>query len=152
ARIEWPDRATGGATKARGVAEEVGQSRLPRVSGGRQALQVAQAPSAHPIQHDAGAISRQMGPTAGLSDGRAKLCSGALPTRQEDGIGPTAAKAEMIRTRSRARLAHRSGCVRPSSAGRWSAAASDGRETRIRRTARSRPWKESPVACGRNRA
>ena len=56
-------------------------------------LQVAEASSAHPVQHDAGAISRQMGPAARLSHGGAELCGGALAARQGNGIGPAAPPA-----------------------------------------------------------
>ena len=38
------------------------QSRLHRLPGGRQEVQVAQAPSAHAVQHDAGAIPGEMEP------------------------------------------------------------------------------------------
>jgi len=46
---------------ARGVDQEVDHARISGVPRRRQTLQIAQAPSAHAIQHDAGAISRQMG-------------------------------------------------------------------------------------------
>ncbi|KTT90006.1 hypothetical protein NS44R_14920, partial [Mammaliicoccus sciuri] len=121
------------------------------MSRGRQALQVAQAPSAHPVQHDPGAVSRQMGAAGRLSDGGAELRGGALSARQEDGPRPAGAEAEVaskafpvhVRTARQARSStrltpaprvHRCGCDRPSSAARWSAAASDGRGSRIRRT------------------
>ena len=120
-------------------------SGISGLSRGRQALQVAEAPSAHAVQHDAGAIPRQMGPAAGLSDGRAELRGGALAARQEDGPRPAGAEKDGsnlagsgdLRTPRRAPRAHRSGCARPSSAGRWSAAASDARESRTRRTRRA---------------
>src|SRR4030095_13407984 len=88
-------RAAAGAGKAGRVGEEVddpGISGLPR---GRQALQVAEAPSAHAVQHDAGTIPRQMGPAAGLPDGGAELRGGAFTARQEDGPRPAGAEAEV---------------------------------------------------------
>ena len=62
-------------------------SDLPR---GRQEVQIAQAPSAHAVQHDARALPREMGPAAGLPDGRAQICRSALATRQADGPRPAA--------------------------------------------------------------
>ena len=47
-----------------------------------------------PVQHDAGAIPRQMGPAAGLSDGGAELRGGALAACQEDGPRPAGAEEE----------------------------------------------------------
>ena len=75
------------------------------------------------------------------------------------GLGQQRAEAEVssrssddVRTPPRAPRAHRSGCARPWSAGRWSAAASDAREIRIRRTPRSHRSPGFAAACGRNRA
>ena len=53
-------------------------------------IQIAQAPSAYALQHDARSISREVGPAAGLSDGGAEICRGALATRQADGARPAA--------------------------------------------------------------
>ena len=85
-----PGRAAAGAGEARGVGEEVDDARLHRLSRGRQEVQIAQAPSAHAIQHDAGAVSREVGSAGGLSDGRAELCGGAFAARQADGTRPAA--------------------------------------------------------------
>lgn len=54
--------------------------------------------SAHPVQHDAGAIPREMGPAGRLSHGRAQLCRGALATGEADGLGTAAAEeGEVVR-------------------------------------------------------
>ena len=66
------------------------QSRLHRLPGGRQEVQIAQAPSAHAVQHDAGAIPGEMEPAGRLSDGGAELRRRPLATRQADGTGPAA--------------------------------------------------------------
>ena len=55
----------------------------------------SEAPSALAVQHDAGAISRQMGPAAGLPDGGAELRGGAFTARQENGPWPAGAEAEV---------------------------------------------------------
>src|SRR5580704_10359927 len=65
------------------------------MSRGRQALQIAEAASAHPVQHDAGAIPRQMEPAGRLPDGGAELRGGAFATGQENGPRPAAAAAEI---------------------------------------------------------
>src|SRR5581483_3056559 len=92
-----PQRRAAGAGKAGGVGEEIDSSGLSGVPGGRQALQVAAATPADPVQHDAGTISRQMGPAAGLSHGRAELRRGALATGKEDGARSAAAGTEVAR-------------------------------------------------------
>src|SRR5207253_11069862 len=89
-------RVAARAGEAGGVDQEIDLARLHRVSGGRQTLQVAEAASAHAIQHDAGAIPRQMGPAAGLSDGRSELCCGAFAACQGNGTGPAAPKAQQV--------------------------------------------------------
>ena len=63
--------------------------------GGRQALQIAEAPSAHAVQHDAGTVPRQMGASGRLPDGGAELRGGALAARQENGPRPAAAAAKI---------------------------------------------------------
>src|SRR5207253_143801 len=93
--IDRPDRAAARAGQARGFGQEVDDAGISGLSRGRQALQVAEAPSAHAVQHDAGAIPRQMGPAGRLSDGGAELCGGAVATRQEDGTRPAAAETEV---------------------------------------------------------
>ncbi len=50
-----------------------------------------------PVQHDAGAISRQMGTAAGLSDGRAQLCGCPLAACQADGARPAAPPPQIAR-------------------------------------------------------
>ena len=67
---------------------------LPR---GRQEIQIAQAPFAHAVQHDAGPIPREVGLAARLSDGRAELCRGPLPARQADGARPAASPPQRRR-------------------------------------------------------
>ena len=55
-----------------------------------------------------GAIPRQMGPAAGLPDGGAELCGGALAARQADGPRPAAPAArEVARSGGTARAAAR---------------------------------------------
>src|SRR4030095_16214057 len=81
--------------RAARVGEEVDDPGISGLSRGRQALQVAEASSAHAVQHDAGAIPRQMGPAAGLPDGGAELRGGAFTTRQENGPRPAGAEAEV---------------------------------------------------------
>jgi hypothetical protein len=51
---------------------------------------IAEAPLAHAVQHVAGRVPRQMGPAAGLSDGCAELCQGALESGEADGARPAA--------------------------------------------------------------
>jgi hypothetical protein len=81
----------------RSVAPDyVGRARLHRLPGGRQEIQIAQASSAHAIQHDAGAISRKMGAAGGLSDGGAELCRGAFQACQGHGARPAAPPGEII--------------------------------------------------------
>src|SRR5271166_4584751 len=99
AGFDGPDRGAARACQAGGVAEEIGDARLPGVSGGRQTLQVAEAASAHAIQHDAGAIPREMGAASGLSDGGAELCGGAFAAREENGARATAPAAEISKAR-----------------------------------------------------
>ena len=118
-------------------AVSVKKSMTPGISDlsrGRQALQVAEAPSAHAIQHDAGAISRQMGPAGGLSDGGAELCGGAFAARQED--GPRASSA---------------GSGNRSIASDQEAVASASRASeRMRSTIARRPLERCGVRCSRN--
>ncbi len=60
-------------------------------------------------------------------------------------------KTRQRKPAARAPRARRSGCARPSSAGRWSAAASDGRGSRIRRIRASASVAQDLLAaCGRN--
>ena len=142
-------RSAARARQTGGFREEVDDSRLSGVSRGRQALQVAEAASAHAIQHDAGAIPRQMGPSGRLSDGGAELRGGAFAAGQENGARPAAAAAQVepaFRRPRRAPRARRRECARPWRAIRWSAAASDAREIRIRRTPR---WRRcARICCG----
>ena len=83
--------------QARDFGQEVDHARLHRLSRRRQEIQVAQAPSAHAIQHDARAIPREMGPAAGLSDGGAELRGRPLAARQADGPWPAAPAARNSR-------------------------------------------------------
>ncbi len=131
--------------------------------------------SAHAIQHDAGAVPGQMGPCGRLSDGGAELRRRAVAACQENGTWPAAAATKIVRkyfrgkrhtlrgdavltvdenqtvrTPRQATRGRRCVCDRPWRAGRWSAAASDVRENRIRRIPRSHRWKGSAAACVRN--
>src|ERR1051326_3562679 len=88
-----------GAGKTRGLDQALGHAGVPRVSRGRQEVQIPQAPSAHAIQHDAGAIPGEMGPGGGLPDGGAELRGRALAPCQADGTGPAARAAQIGRNR-----------------------------------------------------
>ena len=57
-------RGAGRAAEAGGVGEKIDHARTHRLSRGRQEIQVAQAPFAHAVQHDAGAIPGKMEPGA----------------------------------------------------------------------------------------
>src|SRR5262249_26353947 len=85
-----------GADAARGTGQALHSSRLHRVSRGWQEIQVAQAPPAHAIQHDAGAIPREVGLAARLSHGGTELRGRALASRQADGTGPAAPPQALI--------------------------------------------------------
>jgi len=78
-----------------GIPQEVDHAGLHRLPRGRKEVQVTQAPFAHAIQHDAGAVPREMGVGAGLSDGGAELCSGSLAPRQTNGARSAAAAAQI---------------------------------------------------------
>jgi hypothetical protein len=78
-------------TVASGTAEPAAEARKPAVSipqvhharlhhlpRRREEIQVAQAASADTVRSHAGAVPREVGPAAGLSDGRAQLRQGAL--------------------------------------------------------------------------
>src|ERR1700722_15186508 len=91
------DRDAAETGQARGFRQKVDDPRLPDMSRGRQAVQIAETPFADPIQHDAGAIPGQMGPSGRLSDGGAELRGGTLAARQENGTWPAAAAAKIAR-------------------------------------------------------
>src|SRR6202020_3085301 len=91
------NRDAAGTGQTGGLRQEIDDPRLPDMSRGRQAIQIAETPSADAIQHDAGAIPGQMGPSVRLSDGRAQLRGGTLATRQENGTRPAAAQTKIAR-------------------------------------------------------
>src|SRR5262249_42593330 len=72
--------------------DHAGLHRLPR---GRQEVQITQASFAHAVQHDAGAVPREMAIGARLSDGGAELCGGSFAPRQANGARPAAAAAQI---------------------------------------------------------
>src|SRR5262249_54055135 len=73
--------------------QEINYSRVHCLSRRRQEIQIAKAAFAYPIQHDARAVSREVGSECRLSDGCAKLRRGALTTRETNGTWATAAPA-----------------------------------------------------------
>ncbi len=79
-------QGTGGArpAAARGAGQEVGVSRPHHLSGGRQETEDAQAASEDRLRHDAGAVSRALGPAAGIPDGGAELRAPPFFAGQED--------------------------------------------------------------------
>ena len=83
-----PAEGSGRAAEAGDLREEIDHAGIHRLFGGREEVQVAQAASAHAVQYDAGAVSREMGPEQRLSDGRAELRRRALAIGQADGFGP----------------------------------------------------------------
>ena len=53
-------RRTGGAAQACCSDKTLDHARIPRLSGRRKEVQIAQAPLAHPVPDDAGSISREV--------------------------------------------------------------------------------------------
>ena len=78
------------AAQARDFGQEVDHARPHRLSGRRQEIQVAQAPSAHAIPHDARAIPRQMGACRRIIRWWRQLRRGPLAACQADGPRPAA--------------------------------------------------------------
>src|SRR2546421_604289 len=74
ADLERPRRRAKGAIESRYPGQEVDYAGVSRLSRGREKIQIPQASPARAIQHDSGAVSREMGIGAGLSDGGAELC------------------------------------------------------------------------------
>ena len=64
------------------AVQEIGRARLHHLPRRRQEVQVAEAPSAHALRSVARGISREVGPAARLSDGRAQLLGDPLAPRQ----------------------------------------------------------------------
>jgi hypothetical protein len=60
-------------------------------------VQVAEATPPHPVQHDARAVPREVGPSAGLSYGGAELRQGPVGPRQEMGLGQQRRKRRAAR-------------------------------------------------------
>ena len=83
-----PSGDAGGAAQAGRSGQALDHCRIHCLPGRRKEVQIAQAPFAHAVRHDAGAISRQMELAARLSDGRAQLRGGPLAARQADGPRP----------------------------------------------------------------
>src|SRR5215472_12130517 len=89
--IELARRRAERAAETGCITQEVDHAGLYRLPGGRKEIQVPQASFAHAIQHDAGAVPREMGIGAGLSDGGAELRSSSVPSRQTNGARSVAA-------------------------------------------------------------
>src|ERR1043166_2201954 len=96
ARLGWARGNGVGCAQARRAGEEIDHRRIHRLSRGREEIQVAQAPPAHPVQHHAGAIPREMGSGARLSHGGAQLRGRAVAAGAADGPRPAAAPAQQI--------------------------------------------------------
>ena len=69
---------------------------IHRLSRRRQEIQIAEAAFAYPIQHDARAVSREMGSECRLPDGRAKLCGRSLATGETNGAWAAAPPARQV--------------------------------------------------------
>src|SRR5262249_49918019 len=95
ASLERARRCAERAAETCRLAQEVDHAGLHRLPRGRKEVQVAQASLAHAIQHDAGAVPREMGIDARLSDAGAELCSGAFAPRQTNGARSAAAAAQI---------------------------------------------------------
>ncbi len=94
AGFERPRRRAKGAIESRYPGQEVDYAGVSRLSRGREKIQIPQASPARAIQHDSGAVSREMGIGAGLSDGGAELCRRSFAPGQTNGTRPATATAQ----------------------------------------------------------
>src|SRR6516225_5397549 len=95
AGLERARRCAERAAETRRLGQEVDHAGLHRLPRGWKEVQIAQAAFAHAIQHDAGAVPREMGIGGRLSDGGAELCGGSFAPRQANGARPAAAAAQI---------------------------------------------------------
>ena len=96
AGFERPRRCAKGATETRHPGQEVDHAGVYRLSRGREKIQIPQASPARAIQHDSGALSREMGIGTGLSDGGAELCRRSIAPSQTNGTRAATATAQIV--------------------------------------------------------